>query len=1131
MFASIVALLQIVLQRSVANWKLLTTVALGVVVSSALMSTVIIYSDAVRDLGLSYAIRNAEPLDLHVRVASTSQKAQPEIYAHRRTTTVETVEEKTRGFLEELVVAGRSATFFLTAPGEPVPEDDLRPRAHFLFSTGVEDHVRLVEGRAPEPAEPPPPGSAPSLEVWLGKAAADQLGVAVGDQFDLHPFWALDLEPVHITVVGLIEPLDPADPYFFAREGRFVVTTTSWPTYPFWTSERDLIDAVAAYLPAMDGTFETYAFLNFDAINARNAPQLAADLNALALELRQDVQHTSVETKLPQLISTYQEKLFFTRLPLFALMLLIVGIALYYLVIVATMVVERQAGEIALLKSRGAGLGQVMAVYAVEGLIIVALAVVAGPFLASWAIRLLGPTPSFEALSEGKLLETTLSPEAFGMAALGATLALLATLWPAFRAAGRSIIHYKQHLARPPQQPIFLRYYLDLGLVGVGAFAFYQLRQRGSLVTESLFGDLSADPLLLVSPGLFMLMIALVFLRLFPVALSVVAWAAHGLRGATIPLALWRMVRAPLHYSRLILLLILATAVGMFAAGFGATLDRSYEDRAAYRAGAPLRIVDVRQPGDVTPPEFAAIVGRVDGLEGIVPVARIDGSYNVSDFVVENFDVLGVPREAFADVAYWRSDFGAPSLAGLLEKVAPPDGYALARGATIPPGTRYVGLWVRSSLPPRNARPELRLVDADGVYWEYRMGTFAPPIGGWSFYVTDLLRPAPAARYREHPDLSQPLTLDAVYARIGGVPVTAGPAGIAFDDLQYFNGVELPEDWDGAGFGDAGVVIEPFESLDSFEAITGVSLRSDPGALTRVATDNDRGQFAAGLAFTYESGVSPIIGLRIRRPEAPLPLLASSSFLDATGIEKGEPITIRINRQYFDAVIVDDFDLFPGYDPDGRLHLIVADIDALSVAATRVPGLATGIYPNEVWAASGPAGLTIEELQAAGINAGDILDQAAILAELSSDPLIGASWEGILFLSFATVLVLTGLGFIVFSYLAAQTRSLEFAILRTMGFSGRQILGVVAFEQCFVIVSGVAAGTLLGFPLGRLLIDSLSLTEDGSEIIPPLVSEVSWATVLTVYGLLGIVFMVTVAALATLYSRLALHRTLRMGEL
>ena len=46
------------------------------------------------------------------------------------------------------------------------------------------------------------------------------------------------------------------------------------------------------------------------------------------------------------------------------------------------------------------------------------------------------------------------------------------------------------------------------------------------------------------------------------------------------------MVRSPLHYSRLILLLLLATSVGMFAAGFRATLEQSYSDRAAYQSGA-----------------------------------------------------------------------------------------------------------------------------------------------------------------------------------------------------------------------------------------------------------------------------------------------------------------------------------------------------------------------------------------------------------------------------------------------------------------------------------------------------------------------------------------------------------------
>ena len=125
----------------------------------------------------------------------------------------------------------------------------------------------------------------------------------------------------------------------------------------------------------------------------------------------------------------------------------------------------------------------------------------------------------------------------------------------------------------------------------------------------------------------------------------------------------------------------------------------------------------------------------------------------------------------------------------------------------------------------------------------------------------------------------------------------------------------------------------------------------------------------------------------------------------------------------------------------------------------------------------------------------------------------------------------TALGFIVYSYLTAQSRSLEFAILRTMGFTGRQILAIVSFEQIFVIVAGVAVGTFLGMPLGRLMIDFMGVTERGEDVLPPLVSQVSWSTVITVYALLAVVFVGTILALVVLYSRLAVHRALRMGEL
>ncbi len=1019
---SLAALLRIVAQRSRANWRLLATVIFGMVLASALMSSVVLYSDAVRDLGLSFTLRQEEPLALDLKVVSNSQPGEPAVYAERRNTTISLLRRYAGGLTEGTGFYGRSSTFFLTEPGEEVRrEDELRPRAHFLFFSGIASHVTLVEGGPAAPALPTTDSSRrPVIEVWMGAAAARALGARTGETFDLHPFWRDDVEPVQATIAGLIEPNDASGEYWFGNAHRLVVDNTRWPTYPLVIDESTFVEAIAPYLPSIDGTFETYAFIDRERVNSRNAETVERNLRALERAVRAQLELAAVDSRLADVIAEYQQKLFFTRLPLFALMLLIVGIALYYLVLVATMLVERQAGEIALLKSRGAGLGQIMTVYLTEGLALTAFAVALGPLLAAGVIRLLGPSPPFASLSQGELLRVTLTAEAFGMALLGALLALGALLWPAWRAAGATMAHYKQSLARPVRQPLFLRYYLDLALVGVGAFLFYQLRQRGSLVTENLFGDLSADPLLLVSPALFILMIALVFLRLFPVALRAASWALRGLHGPTILLSLWRMVRNPLHYSRLILLLLLATSVGMFAAGFRATLDRSFEDRARYEAGAAGRIIDIREPDRLSTAQLEEAIEAIDGLDGASAAARLDATYTPATGRSVPAEILGT-GDGFAAAAFWREDFGG-DLDELLTRLQPDGEEAPPSGATAPAGTRTLGLWTRISLPDRAARPGVRIRDERGLLYEYI--SVQEPVAeedGWLLYVFDLRQPS--SPRGSPPTLDRPLEIESVFLSVRRFAAAPGRVTALFDDLTA---------WPEGGGRDDGSVIEPFETLDRYDSITGASGATQT-SITRAEVTNERGRYAAQVTFTYDTFAASAVGLRLRRSAAPLRVLASESFLEAAGVGTGDLIPLRINRQVLTAQVAGAFEFFPGFFPNERNHLLIADLTALQDAGAGTPRVAGGITANEVWLSDveGVA-LTREWLEEQGIRARETFDAAGLFALESSDPLVAASWEGILFLSFGAVLLLTALGFIVFSYLAAQTRSLEFAILRTM---------------------------------------------------------------------------------------------------
>lgn len=1125
---TVATILRMVIRRSLANRRLLSTVVVGVVMSAALMSSVVLYSDAIRDLGLRHSLRNSDPLERNIRVIISGRPAVPD-YQIRRDTVERTLDAHAGDVLGERIHYGRSATFYLTEPGEPVPEDEGRPRAHFQFADDLDDHTQLVEGRMPDA---PRFTTRPEIEVLIGQAAAEQLGLALGDTFDLYPFWREDVEPVSVTIVGYVAPNDLSEPYWFGKTDRFIYDTSSWKTYPFWVPEETVTQTLAGYLVDMDSTLETYGLVDIDKINARNARAVEDRMRAFGFAMREGVSGAITETRLGEILGEYRTKLFFTRLPLFALMLQVVGIAIYYLVMVSTMLVERQAGEIALLRSRGGSPMQVVAIYAIEGLLLCGFAAVAGPFIAAAGIGVLGYTPPFESLSGNARLEVPLSRAAFGLAAGGAAMAFLALLWPAWRASRNSTIDYKHSLARPQTQPAFLRYYLDLVLVGIGAFLFYQLRERGSLVTERLFGDLSADPLLLLSPTLFMLMVALVFLRLFPVVLRGAAWATRRFDSATMALGLSRMTRAPMHYSRLILLLLLATAVGMFAAGYRATLERGYDDRSAFEAGAPSRLESVRSPSNLTVDAFVERVKEATGAEVVSPVARQQGSYNISTFRSQTVTVLGVVPGEFESVAYWRDDFAGPGLGEMLGRL-PLGDVERPAAQEVPGGSRYIGLWAQLPLTQQQARLGVRLRDADGMLWEYTLDTqpgSSPE--GWRFFIADLARPA-QLRFNPAMDfsLSTPKELESVFVRATGtVPQVPVRVSVLVDDIQVTAAGTLGEDVFSGGFAD-GQVVEPFDSIDRYELLTGASI-GDPGGISFAEGIGREESTAARIAFTRGRGSAPLFGLRLKRAPGPLPVLAADSFLSTAEKRVGDEVTLYINRQYVQARIVGSFALFPGHDPKRSDDLLVADLAAFRELAATVPALSDAVYVNEAWMSPAEPGImTRAALQPSGISADGYHDQRDIRAVQGSDPLVAASWEGILFLCFAAVLILTGLGFAVYATLAVQARSLEFAILRTMGYSNKQVLGLVSFEQLFVIVGGVVVGTFLGFPLGRLMIGYLGVTESGEDPVPPLVSQVSWPSVLTVYGLLAVVFIGTILSLATVYSRLAVSRTLRIGEI
>ena len=147
------------------------------------------------------------------------------------------------------------------------------------------------------------------------------------------------------------------------------------------------------------------------------------------------------------------------------------------------------------------------------------------------------------------------------------------------------------------------------------------------------------------------------------------------------------------------------------------------------------------------------------------------------------------------------------------------------------------------------------------------------------------------------------------------------------------------------------------------------------------------------------------------------------------------------------------------------------------------------------------------------------------------DPLVKAGWRSLLFLAFSAVLILSCLGFLVHAYVSFRSRQLQFALLRTVGLSSKQLITMIWLEQTLVIAAGMALGTWMGGRLGAIIMPFLGHDDWGARVLPPFALQVNWSALLITYGLMVAVFAAITLGIILLIHRISVQRVLRMGDM
>lgn len=534
--------------------------------------------------------------------------------------------------------------------------------ANVVHLDGVFPYMEIVEGVAPDANIE----TVDAVDLWLHLTLAERMGVHAGSRFQLET--AEGDIPAHVA--GIWRPLDAKDPFWLNNPDQDLVDK-------LLIGRDDYLRTIEPFLPVAVRSVTWRVVLDEAHANPADGRQYVTGFERVGLLINRFLPDARVTTPSLPLERFVGRQTTLTTL-LLGFNVPGLGFLLYFLVLTSAVIAYWQRREIAILVSRGMGRLTVLNFTLIESLILFLIGLPLGIAFGILLARLMGYVSSFLSFQPRPPLPVSLDGVNWLLILLTLGIVLLARLWAAVMASGQSVATQSREHSRPQQGPFWYRYYLDFLLIIPAVYAYDRLLAQGSLgmLVQDQPEDLYKDPLLILVPALFIISLSLLAMRPFPLIMRFLDWIAGHSPWLTLHLALRQLGRQSHTYINPLLLVIVSLALGVYTFSMAASLDQWLVDRIYYRSGADLAfepflesvaLSGARSGGDWIPP-----TDRYEATPGVEAATRV-GNYT-AEIRLPNRRLRGrfmaIDRLDFPQVAWFRGDFSAESLGGLMNRLA-----------------------------------------------------------------------------------------------------------------------------------------------------------------------------------------------------------------------------------------------------------------------------------------------------------------------------------------------------------------------------------------------------------------------------------------------------------------------------
>ncbi|MBR3484444.1 MAG: FtsX-like permease family protein [Lachnospiraceae bacterium] len=267
-------------------------------------------------------------------------------------------------------------------------------------------------------------------------------------------------------------------------------------------------------------------------------------------------------------------------------------------------------------------------------------------------------------------------------------------------------------------------------------------------------------------------------------------------------------------------------------------------------------------------------------------------------------------------------------------------------------------------------------------------------------------------------------------------------------------------------------------------------------------------------------------------------VLVSMNFKEKLGVKIGDQITYTIEDPIKTGsgtgIVYGFFDYWPGYNrnsiviaSDGTSkneehYMVVAHLSAIQEKV--------GVFPYEMWInMDGKTDAVYDFINERGIKLTKFVDAVERKEAIGREALFQGT-NGILTMSFITILLICGIGYIIYWTLSIRSRELLFGIFRAMGMGKNEVIHMLVNEQVLTGVVAILFGLVIGWISSRMFVPIIQIAYSATDRSLPLELITKDSDIIRLLVIIGIVFIACLAVLIKQVYNMKISQALKLGE-